>query len=287
MTKFRKGIILAGGSGTRLSPITKGLSKQLIPIYNKPMIYYPLSILMLANIDNVLIISQEIYLPFYKELFGDGSHLGLRIEYSIQNAPGGIPEAFIIGEKFIGKDNVALILGDNIFYGSNFSKFLEIANNKKNVIFSKQVDNPTSFGVIEYKKNIPHKIIEKPKKTKSNQIVTGLYFYENNVIKLSKKLKKSKRGELEITDLNNILLDQKNLEIISLPRATLWLDTGTVENLHQCSQLIYSIEKNTNIMIANLEEISLKKGKITKSFFRSLVNKMPKNDYSIYLSKFL
>ena len=228
----RKGIILAGGNGSRLFPLTQSISKHLLPVYNKPMIYYPLSVLMLADIKEILIISQKNFIPFYKKLFGDGSNLGISIRYKIQNNPSGIPEAFILGESFIKKDPVALILGDNIFYGSQLSGQLKEAKNKNsNTIFSSKVNNPSEFGIIKYDKNkLPQKIIEKPKHHIGNQAATGLYFYNNDVIEIAKNLKPSPRGELEISDINNYYLDRNSLKIIDLNRGTLWLDTGSFEN---------------------------------------------------------
>lgn len=279
----RKGIILAGGNGTRLFPLTKSISKQLLPVYNKPMIYYPLSTLMLSDIKQILIITQSHFIPLYKNLLGDGSQLGLNISYKDQDKPAGIAEAFIIGEEFIGKDPVALILGDNIFYGSdlnsnlsNFSKSLNIS------LFSCNVKNPSQFGVVEYDDETPITIIEKPKVPPSHDAVTGLYFYNNDVIDLAKSLVKSDRGELEISDINNHYLKKGEAQIIKLSRETLWLDTGSFENLQQCSQIIYSIEKNTNIMIGCIEEIAFKKNFINKEKFRKIFNKYPNNDYSLY-----
>lgn len=285
--KNRKGIILAGGNGTRLSPVTKSISKQLLPIYNKPMIYYSLSVLMLSNIRDILIISQSNFLPLYKNLFGDGSDLGLNIKYETQNDPNGIPEAFLIGENFIDKDPVALVLGDNIFYGSSLSGQLQQANLNSNAsIFCTNVSNKSEFGILEYDDlGNPTKIIEKPINSKSNYAVTGLYFYPNDVIDVTKNLKPSNRGELEITDINNYYIFNKSINIIKLYRGTLWLDAGTFENLHQCSSIIYNLEKNSNIMIGCLEEISLQKKWISAEQCLKLISDLKENEYTSYLKK--
>ena len=283
----RKGIILAGGNGTRLSPVTKSISKQLLPVYNKPMIYYALSVLMLSNIRDILIISQSTYLPSYKNLFGDGADLGLNIQYESQNNPKGIPEAFLIGKNFIGTDPVALILGDNIFYGSSLSGQLQEANQNSNPsIFCTNVTNKSEFGILEYDHlGNPSKIIEKPINSKSNYAVTGLYFYPNDVIEITKNLKPSNRGELEITDINNYYLSKETMNIIKLYRGTLWLDAGTFESLYQCSSIIYNIEKNANIMIGCLEEISLQKKWITAEQCLKLISKLKDSEYTNYLKK--
>ena len=278
----RKGIILAGGSGTRLDPITKSISKQLIPIYNKPMIYYPLSVLMLAGIQDILIITQTNFIPLYKRLLGDGSNFGISIQYESQDLPNGIAESLLIGEKFIGDDKVALILGDNIFYGSSLTgQLLAAGSSDLNSIFCSKVDNRSDFGILEIGEGNKQKIIEKPKKSKSNLAVTGLYFYNNDVIKIAKKLKPSARGELEITDLNNHLIKSNKINVVNLYRGTLWLDTGTFENLYQCSSIIYSIEKNTNVMVGCIEEIALSKNWITK---RQLINSIANKNSQYYLS---
>jgi len=280
----RKGIVLAGGNGSRLYPLTNSISKQLLPIYNKPMIYYSLSTLMLSGIQEILIITQSHFIPLFKNLLKDGSHLGLSISYKAQDVPAGIAEAFIIGEDFIGKDNVALILGDNIFYGSELNSQLIKASKSNDItLFACTVSNPNQFGVFKYDKKSPVSIIEKPQIAPSNDAVTGLYFYDNEVCKIAKSLKKSERGELEITDLNNYYLKNKKVLINKLSRETLWLDTGTFENLQQCSQIIYSIEKNTNIMIGCIEEISLKQGWIKIENLNDLLKKYGKNEYSNYL----
>ena len=271
----RKGIILAGGSGTRLDPITKSISKQLIPIYNKPMIYYPLSVLMLAGIQDILIITQTNFIPLYKRLLGDGSSFGVNIQYESQDLPNGIAESLLIGEEFIGDDKVALILGDNIFYGSSLTgQLLAAGSSDLNSIFCSKVDNRSDFGILEIGEGNKQKIIEKPKKSKSNLAVTGLYFYNNDVIKIARKLKPSARGELEITDLNNHLIKSNKINVVNLYRGTLWLDTGTFENLYQCSSIIYSIEKNTNVMVGCIEEIAFSKNWITKKqLINSIANK--------------
>lgn len=284
----RKGIILAGGNGTRLFPLTRAISKQLLPIYNKPMIYYPLSTLMQANIREILIITQSHFIPLYKNLLGDGHHLGLSIDYKAQDIPQGIAEAFILGEDFIGKDNVTLILGDNIFYGSDLvNQLIDASNSKKNSLFTCAVSQPNQFGVLEYQNNHPINIIEKPKNPPSNDAVTGLYFFDNSVIELSKSLKKSDRGELEITDINNYYLHKKQIRVNKLSRETLWLDTGTFENLQQCSQIIYSIEKNTNIMIGCIEEIAYKKKWINTQSLTKSIKDYTNNEYSIYLKSLI
>ena len=280
----RKGIILAGGNGTRLYPLTKSISKQLLPIYNKPMIYYSLSTLMLSGIQEILIITQSHFIPLFKNLLKDGSHLGLSISYKAQDVPAGIAEAFIIGEDFIGQDNVALILGDNIFYGSELNlQLVEASKSNDITLFACKVSNPSQFGVFQYDKKTPISIIEKPQIAPSNDAVTGLYFYDNEVSKIAKTLKKSERGELEITDLNNYYLKNKKVIINKLSRETLWLDTGTFENMQQCSQIIYAIEKNTNIMIGCIEEISLKQGWIKIENLNDLLKKYGNNEYSNYL----
>lgn len=287
--KYRKGIILAGGSGTRLHPLTKAISKQLLPVYNKPMIYYPLSVLMLSGIRDILIISQSSFIPLYKSLFGNGNQLGLNITYATQDKPGGIAEAFIIGEEFIDGDDISLILGDNIFYSASLSSLLETAHNDQNAnIFCTTVSNPRDFGVLKLTRSkTPGKIIEKPKKFIGNLAITGLYYYNNEVIKVAKQLKASDRGELEISDINTYFLKKNKLRYHVLPRGALWLDTGTFENLYQCSNIIQSIEKNTNIMIGCIEEIALKKEFISKKDLNNLIKKYSKNEYTSYLKKLI
>lgn len=262
-----KGIILAGGKATRLYPITSVISKQLLPVYNKPMIYYPLSVLMLAGIKDILIISNSDTLPKLKELFNNGNELGINISYKEQKKPNGLAEAFIIGEDFIGQDNVALILGDNIFYGHGFSKILE-SETKKNdgaTIFGYYVDDPQRYGIVELDENKkPVSIIEKPKEPKSNWAVPGLYFYDNNVVNIAKTIKPSPRGELEITDINKIYLQQKKLSVELLGRGFAWLDAGTYNSLLDSSLFIRTIEERQGIMVGCLEEIAYKKGFISK-----------------------
>ena len=262
-----KGIILAGGKATRLYPITSVISKQLLPVYNKPMVYYPLSVLMLAGIKDILIISNADTLPKLKELFGNGNDLGISICYEEQKAPNGLAEAFIIGEKFIGRDNVALILGDNIFYGHGFSKILENAAKKDSgaTIFGYYVDDPQRYGIVELDGNKkPVSIVEKPKEPKSNWAVPGLYFYDNDVVKIAKTIKPSPRGELEITDINKIYLQQKKLSVELLGRGFAWLDAGTYNSLLDSSLFIRTIEERQGIMVGCLEEIAYKKGFINK-----------------------
>lgn len=262
-----KGIILAGGKATRLYPITSVISKQLLPVYNKPMIYYPLSVLMLAGIKDILIISNSDTLPKLKELFNNGNELGINISYKEQKKPNGLAEAFIIGEDFIGQDNVALILGDNIFYGHGFSKILESATKKNDgaTIFGYYVDDPQRYGIVELDENKkPVSIIEKPKEPKSNWAVPGLYFYDNNVVNIAKTIKPSPRGELEITDINKIYLQQKKLSVELLGRGFAWLDAGTYNSLLDSSLFIRTIEERQGIMVGCLEEIAYKKGFISK-----------------------
>ena len=262
-----KGIILAGGRATRLYPITSVISRQLLPVYNKPMIYYPLSVLMLAGIRDILIISNPDTLPKLKELFDTGKDLGINISYKEQQKPNGLAEAFIIGEEFIGKDNVALILGDNIFYGHGFSKILEHATQKKEgaTIFGYDVDDPQRYGIVELDENKkPISIIEKPKEPKSNWAVPGLYFYDNSVVDIAKTIKPSARGELEITDINKIYLKQNKLSVELLGRGFAWLDAGTYNSLLDSSLFIRTIEERQGIMVGCLEEIAYKKGFINK-----------------------
>ncbi|MFP4022980.1 MAG: glucose-1-phosphate thymidylyltransferase RfbA [Thiohalospira sp.] len=283
-----KGIILAGGAGTRLYPITKSISKQIIPIYDKPMIYYPLSVLMLAGIREVLIISTPKDIPLYKDLLGNGEHLGINLSYEIQPSPDGLAQAFIIGEKFIGKENVCLILGDNIFYGYGFSKILTQAAALKDgaTVFGYYVNNPQRYGVVEFDDS--GKVLsieEKPEKPKSNYAVTGLYFYSNDVIKKAKSLKPSKRGELEITDLNRLYLTENRLNVELLGRGFAWLDTGTHESLLQASNYISTIEQRQGLKIACVEEIAYKKGFINKNQLVKLGDELKNNQYGKYLLK--
>tara|TARA_A100001015_G_scaffold13288_1_gene15542 strand:+ start:5367 stop:6248 length:882 start_codon:yes stop_codon:yes gene_type:complete len=286
-----KGIVLAGGSGTRLYPITKGVSKQLLCIYDKPMIYYPISVLMLSGIKEILIISTPNDLPNFKNLLGDGKELGLRFEYIEQKSPDGLAQAFIIGEKFIKNDDVCLVLGDNIFYGSGLSKILQSTvkrtlENKRATIFGYYVTDPTNFGIVNFdnKKNIIS-IEEKPKNPKSNYAVVGLYYYPNSVIKIAKNVKPSKRGELEITSINNKYLDLKKLDVKLLGRGFTWLDTGTHNSLLEASNFINTIEKHSGLKVACLEEISFKMGYITKKQLKKLIVPLKKTGYGKYLKE--
>ena len=285
-----KGIILAGGSGSRLHPLTAAISKQLLPIYDKPLIYYPLSVLMIAKIKDISIIVDPKYKQNYINLLGDGDRFGIKIKYFEQNKPNGLPEAFILTENHIKNSNVCLILGDNIFYGQGMKDYLFRGkkNKKGATIYSYQIKNPKNFGVIELDKNDnPLRIVEKPKKPKSNFAVTGLYFYDKNVSYYSKKLKPSKRGELEITDLNKIYLSKKKLNVEILGRGFAWLDTGSSENLLAASQFVETIEKRQGYKIACLEEIALRNKWLKKSKLINNLKKMPNNDYKKYLKKII
>ena len=281
-----KGIVLAGGSGTRLYPITKAVSKQLLPLYDKPMIYYPLSVLMLAGIREILIISTPRDLPMYKDLLGDGGSFGVKLSYEIQENPNGLAEAFIIGEDFIGDDNVALILGDNIFHGHRFTEILERAKDLKEgaVIFGYYTNNPENFGVVEFDKdwNVLS-IEEKPDKPKSNYIVPGLYFYDNDVIEIAKNVKPSDRGEVEITSVNEEYLNRGKLKVELLGRGMAWLDTGTHEGLLEASNFIETIQKRQGLYIACLEEIAYLKGYINDEELLKTANELKKTDYGQYL----
>lgn len=285
-----KGIILAGGSGTRLYPLTKAISKQIIPIYDKPMIYYPLSVLMLANIREILIISTPRDLPVFKELLGDGSQLGLKLEYKVQEHPNGLAEAFIIGEEFIGNDNVCLILGDNIFYGSGLSGLLEEASKLKEgaVVFGYPVKDPRAYGVVEFDKNGKAiSLEEKPKNPKSNYAIPGLYFYDNTVIEKAKIIKPSSRNELEITAINEEYLKKGKLNVKSLGRGTVWLDTGTHEALLQAANYMEAIQKRQGFYIACIEEIAYQKGWITPERLNKSAKSMMKTAYGQYLADLL
>ncbi|MEO8231815.1 MAG: glucose-1-phosphate thymidylyltransferase RfbA [Ignavibacteriota bacterium] len=286
--KNTKGIILAGGSGSRLYPITKVYSKQLAVIYDKPLIYYPLSILMLGGIKDVLIISNEETIPFYKQLFNDGKSVGMNIEYAVQPAPNGIAEAFIIGEKFIGDDEVCLVLGDNIFYGDLTFFYEGIQKNIGATIFGYQVNDPERYGIVEFDKDgNAISIEEKPQNPKSQYAVPGLYIFNNDVINISKNLKPSARGELEITDVNREYLNRKQLRVEKIGRGIAWLDTGTPEALLQASNFFGVIEDRQGLKVACIEEIAFHKGFITKEKFANLVNSIPKSLYRDYLEKIL
>ena len=285
-----KGIILAGGSGTRLYPLTKAISKQILPIYDKPMIYYPLSVLLLANVREVLIISTPTDIGLFETLLGDGSHIGISIKYKVQPSPDGLAQAFLLGEEFLGNDSCCLVLGDNIFYGYNFSKLLiEAGQNKKGAtVFGYYVNDPERYGVAEFddEGNVLS-LEEKPKGPKSNYAVTGLYFYDNTVVAKAKTIKPSKRGELEITDLNKLYLEEKTLNVKLLGRGMAWLDTGTHQSMLQASNFVESIEERQGLKVACLEEIAYRKGYITKEQLTELAKPLLKNQYGQYLMKIM
>lgn len=281
-----KGIILAGGSGTRLYPITKGISKQLIPVYDKPMIYYPLSTLMLAGITDILVISTPEYTPLFEQLLGDGSDIGVSLTYKVQEKPNGLAEAFILGADFIGNDSVCLILGDNIYYGSGLSKLVQEAAEKIDgaTVFGYHVNDPERFGVVEFDDDMKAlSIEEKPENPKSNYAVTGLYFYDNTVVEKAKNLKPSNRGELEITDINKLYLNEGKLDVKLMGRGYAWLDTGTHDSMMEAASFIATIQKRQNLKVACLEEIAYRMGYISKEKLVELAQPMKKNDYGQYL----
>jgi len=284
-----KGIILAGGSGTRLHPLTLAVSKQLMPIYDKPMIYYPLSTLMLAGIKDILIISTPHDLPLFERLLGDGKHIGCNFQYAVQEIPNGLAQAFVIGEEFIGTDKVALVLGDNIFYGSGMHRALINASEAKGgTIFAYYVNDPQRYGVVEFDKNNKAiSIQEKPKNPKSNYAVPGIYFYDNSVVEIAKNLKPSSRGEYEITDINKVYLEQGELHVSILNRGTAWLDTGTFESLIQAQQFVQVIEDRQGLKIGCIEEIAHHKGFISDAQLKEIAQPLLKSGYGDYLMNIL
>ena len=285
-----KGIILAGGSGTRLYPLTKSISKQIMPIYDKPMIYYPLSVLMLANIREILIISTERDLPVFKELLKDGSELGLKLEYKVQEKPNGLAEAFIIGEEFIGDDNVALILGDNIFYGSEFRGLVEEAAKLESgaIVFGYPVKDPRAYGVVEFDETGKAiSLEEKPANPKSNYAIPGLYFYDNTVVEKAKNVKPSARGEIEITTVNEMYLSEGKLNVKNLGRGVAWLDTGTHDALLEAANFVQTVQKRQGFYIACIEEIAYAKGWINKEQLLKLAEPMMKTEYGKYLAELI
>ena len=287
-----KGIILAGGSGSRLYPLTKVISKQLLPVYDKPMIYYPLSTLMLSGIKEILIISTPTDIPLYERLLNDGSELGIKISYKVQPNPDGLAQAFILGEEFIGEENVALVLGDNIFYGSGFSEMLmksvkTVSEENKAVVFGYEVKDPSRYGVVEFNEN--NEVVsveEKPTQPKSNYAIVGLYYYTNDVIEIAKNVKPSKRGELEITSVNNVYLDQENLKVELMGRGFAWLDTGTINAINNASNFIKTIEERQGLKVACLEEIAYCNNFIDKIQLEHIIKKLP-NDYANYLCRLI
>lgn len=284
-----KGIILAGGSGTRLHPLTLAVSKQLMPVYDKPMIYYPLSTLMWSGIREILIISTPHDLPLFKSLLGDGKKYGCEFQYAVQEHPNGLAEAFIIGEEFIGDDKVALILGDNIFYGTGLEKLLQANNNPDGgIIYAYHVHDPERYGVVEFNENdAVISIEEKPKYPKSNYAVPGIYFYDNDVVDIAKKIEPSHRGELEITDVNKVYLEQKRLKVSVLDKGTAWLDTGTFNSLMQASQFVQVIEERQGLKIGAIEEVAYKMGYVDKQQFHKLIQPLIKSGYGKHLLSIL
>jgi glucose-1-phosphate thymidylyltransferase len=284
-----KGIILAGGTGSRLFPLTLPVCKQLLPIFDKPMIYYPLSTLMLAGIREILIISTPKDLPLFEALFGDGKQLGLRFEYIVQEKPRGLAEAFILGEKFIGKDSSCLVLGDNIFYGNDFSENIKVENDVDGaIIFGYQVSDPSAYGVVEFDKNFNAiSIEEKPLKPKSNYAVPGIYFYDNDVVQIAKSIAPSKRGEIEITDVNRTYMQIKKLKVKRLGRGTAWLDTGTFSSLLQASNFVQTIEDRQGLKIGCIEEIAYQNGFINAEQLLKLAEKLKHSGYGVYLERLL